>query len=179
VKRDGNGSVGGVSKAFTRESDEGADAPVLRRSVLPPGVKNLITPKGVQQLRAEFERLRQEERPRLAAAATDDETKRQLQVLDQRLQHLHETMHTAVVTGPPAALDDVVHFGASVVVRDRSGEQTSYRIVGVDETDLDQNWVSWLSPIAKALLNARVGQRVRFKFPAGEAELEILKVSYE
>jgi transcription elongation factor GreB len=57
--------------------------------------------------------------------------------------------------------------------------ESTYRIVGVDETDIDRNWVSWLSPIAKALLNARVGQRVRFKFPSGEAELEIIRVAYE
>ena len=64
-------------------------------------------------------------------------------------------------------------------VRETSGAESSYRIVGVDETDIDRNWVSWLSPIAKALLNARVGQRVRFKFPSGEAELEIVSVAYE
>ena len=75
--------------------------------------------------------------------------------------------------------DGVVRFGATVAVRERSGEETAYRIVGLDETDLDQNWVSWISPVAKALLNARVGQRVPLKLPGGEEELEILKVTYE
>jgi transcription elongation factor GreB len=72
-----------------------------------------------------------------------------------------------------------VRFGATVTVRERNGEASVYRIVGVDEMDLDRNWVSWLSPIAKALLNARPGQRVRFKSPAGEQELEITGITYE
>jgi len=170
----------GMSKAFTRESDDAPDLPVVRyAAVLPPGAKNLITPDGALRLGAELERLTNEERPRLAAAANEDgDAKRQLQMLDHRLGHLQQTLHTATVVGPPPETDGTVRFGATVLVRERSGGQTSYRIVGVDETDLDQNWVSWLSPIAKALLNARVGQRVRFKFPAGEEELEILSVTY-
>ena len=66
-----------------------------------------------------------------------------------------------------------------MLVRERNGEAARYRIVGVDETDIDRGWVSWLSPIAKALLNARLGQRVRFRFPSGEAELEIVDIRYE
>ena len=61
----------------------------------------------------------------------------------------------------------------------QTAKKISYRIVGVDEIDLDRGWVSWLSPIAKALLNARAGERVRFKFPSGQEELEIVKVEYE
>lgn len=168
-----------MSKAFTRESDDAPDLPLMRQvSVLPPGGKNFLTPGGALRLRAELDHLMHEERPRLAASAGED-AKRQLLALDQRLQRIHHTLHTAVVTGPPPVPDDTVRFGATVRVRDRSGEETTYRIVGVDETDLDQNWVSWLSPIAKALLNAHVGQRVRFKFPAGEEELEILSIAYD
>ena len=80
---------------------------------------------------------------------------------------------------PPAERDGVVRFGATVTVRERSGTEERYRIVGVDEMDIDRGWVSWLSPIAKALLNARLGRRVRFKFPSGEKELEIIRVEYE
>lgn len=64
-------------------------------------------------------------------------------------------------------------------MRERNGCESHYRIVGVDEADIDRNWVNWLSPIAKALLNARLGQRVRFKFPSGEEELEIVGITYE
>jgi transcription elongation factor GreB len=73
----------------------------------------------------------------------------------------------------------VVRFGATVLVRRSDGEEDNYRIVGVDEIDLDRGWVSWLSPIAKALMNARVGEQVRFKFPSGEEQLEIVRVEYE
>lgn len=73
--------------------------------------------------------------------------------------------------------DQRVRFGATVTVREPDGGESSYRIVGVDETDLDRGWVSWLSPIAKALLNAEPGQRVRLKLPAGDVELEVTGVS--
>jgi transcription elongation factor GreB len=167
-----------VSKAFTRESDDAPEAPLVRpAAVLPPGVKNLLTPGGALQLRQELERLTAEEAT--LRERSDDHSKRRQQSLAARALQIQHTLQTAVITGPPAVADDVVRFGATVRVRERSGELTSYRIVGVDETDLDQNWVSWLSPIAKALLNARVGQSVRLKLPGGDEQLEILGVSYE
>ncbi len=78
---------------------------------------------------------------------------------------------------PPGVRDQRVRFGATVTVREPDGGESSYRIVGVDETDLDRGWVSWLSPIAKALLNAEPGQRVRLKLPGGDVELEVTGVS--
>lgn len=170
-----------MSKAFTRESDDAPEAPLARpASVLPPGVKNLLTPGGAVRLQQELEQLTAEEATlRTKTPGDDDSAKRRLQGLAQRFLQIQHALQTAVITGPPAVAGDAVRFGATVMVRERSGETTSYRIVGVDETDLDQNWVSWLSPIAKALLNARVGQSVRLKLPGGEEELEILRVSYE
>ena len=73
----------------------------------------------------------------------------------------------------------MVRFGACVTVRESDGGETSYRIVGVAETDTDKNWVSWVSPIARALLNRKRGERIRFKFPSGEEILEIKEISYE
>src|SRR5688572_15639954 len=170
-----------MSKAFTRESDDLPEQPAFVRpvSVLPPGAKNYLTPDGALRLRKELDHLAQVERPPLANAAEDPDAKRQLQALDQRINYLQHTLQTAVVAGPPPVADNVARFGAAVTVRDRDGAESTYRIVGVDETDLDRNWVSWLSPIAKALLNAQAGQRVRFKLPAGEEELEILRISYD
>lgn len=170
-----------MSKAFTRESDDAPEAPLVRpATVLPPGVKNLLTPGGALRLRKELEQLASDQTAtQVNASKSDDSASRRLQVLAQRVLQIQRTLQTAVITGPPAVADDVARFGATVQVRERSGETTSYRIVGVDETDLDQNWVSWLSPIAKALLNARVGQSVRLKLPGGEEQLEILGVSYE
>ena len=172
-----------MSKAFTRESDDAPERPPPPRPVvvLPPGAKNLITPAGALRARTELEGISAEEsRLREIVVATGDaEATRRLQSLAQRGPQLQHTLQTAVVTGPPTVNDGAVRFGATVLVRERSGEQTAYRLVGVDETDLDRNWISWISPLAKALLNARVGQRVQLKLPGGEEELEILQVTYE
>lgn len=170
-----------MSKAFTRESDDVPDLPFLPRqpSPLPPGAKNYLTPDGARRLREELERLVQVERPRLAASPDDGDAKRQLHGLDERIRHLRQSLDSAVVVPPTGAPQDHVRFGATVTVRERSGGTSRYRIVGVDETDLDRGWVSWLSPIAKALLNARLGQRVRLKLPSGEEELEIAGIDYE
>ena len=116
-------------------------------------------------------------RPRLAAA-DDSDAKRQLQELNQRIDLLQQCLESAVVVPPPT--DTLrVQFGATVTVRDRGGEQTRYRIVGVEEADIDRGWVNWLSPLARALLNARLGDRVLFKSPAGEQELVIEAIAYE
>lgn len=168
-----------MSKAFTREDDDAPDRPAPPRpaTALPPGVKNLITPGGALRTRAELEAISTEELG--LRDSTDPGARQRVQLLAQRAQQLERTLRSAVVTGPPATNDGVVRFGATVTVREPSGEETSYRIVGTDETDLDRNWVSWLSPVAKALLNARAGQRVKLKLPGGEQELVILAVGYE
>jgi transcription elongation factor GreB len=173
-----------MSKAFTRESDDAPELPVrpLRASSLPPGAKNYLTPGGAARLRFELDKLLREERPKVvqdSAAAAEPDVRRRLQTLDARIAELRRTLHTAVVVPPPAPPHEQVRFGATVLVRERNGVETCYRIVGVDETDIDRGSVSWLSPIAKALLNGRLGQRVRFQFPSGEAELEILEIRYE
>ena len=170
-----------MSKAFTREETDGPDIPELPplASVLPAGAKNYITAKGAQSLRDELARLVNSVRPSLAAAVDDPDTKRQLASLDQRIHRLEESLQSAEIVSPPEGDIDVVRFGATVTVRETNGEESTYRIVGVDETDLDRGWVSWLSPIARALMNARAGSRVRFKIPSGETELEILRIGYE
>ena len=169
-----------MSKAFTRESDDAPELPVRPRrpSPLPPGARNYLTADGAQGLREELNRLINIERPRLAAS-DNDEGKRQLQSMDERIDYLQQTLGSAVVVNPPAVPDDQVRFGATVTVRNQCGEESRYRIVGMDETDIGRDWVSWLSPIAKALLNARVGQLVRIKLPGGEEQLEIVSVAYE
>ncbi len=168
-----------MSKAFTRESDDDLEMPVLRpRPPLPFGVKNYVTPDGEVRLRDEVTRLIQHERPQIAASGGDADAKRRLAVIDQRLLQLEESLSTAVVVPAPEPPWDHVRFGATVNVRDSHGHADTYRIVGVDEMDVDRGWVSFLSPIAKALLNARLGGKVRFRFPSGEAQLEIVAISY-
>jgi len=160
-----------MSKAFTRE-DDSEEAPVVSRAVstLPPGVKNYLTRDGA-------ERLRKDLRDLVEIAASDG--KRKSASVEQRIALLQASLESAVVVEPPPPPWDRVRFGATVRVRERSGNEAKYRIVGVDETDIDRGWVSGRSPIATAMLNARVGQRVRFRIPAGEEELEIVNIDYE
>lgn len=170
-----------MSRAFVRESDDRPELPIARQvSALPPGAKNYFTLGGATRLREELRRVVEVVRPVLAASSSDPDAKRQLLILDQRLQQLEESLQSAEVVQPPsAALADVVRFGSTVTVRRSEGEEDAYRIVGVDEIDLERSWVSWASPIAKTLLNGRVGEHVRFKFPSGEEQLEIVKIEYE
>lgn len=170
-----------MSRAFVRESDV-SPLPELPAQVspLPPGAKNYLTPPGAARLRAELDRRLEQERPRLASApAEDTDAKRELQTLDQRIRYLQESLRTAEITPPPTDDRETVRFGATVKVRENDGAESTYRIVGVDELDLERNWVSWLSPIARALLNARRGQRVALKAPRGVRELEVVDVAYE
>lgn len=170
-----------MSKAFTRESDDDdfEEMPMaLPSSTLPFGAKNYMTSDGAERIRAEIERLVQVEHPRLAAEK-EEIAKRKLQRLEQRIRLLEESLRSAVITPPPRDIDSrrEVRFGATVTVRRRSGDVT-YRIVGVDEADPDEGSVSWPSPIAKALMGATVGQKVRFKFPSGEEDLEVIAIAY-
>ena len=154
-----------MSKAFTREDDRPDPVPPRRPpSILPPGAKNYMTPDGAKRLKAELDALVERERPDLSA----------------RIHELTRSLESAVVVVPPSGEIDVVRFGATVSVRALPGGETArYRIVGVDETDVARGWISWLSPVAKALLSAAVGDRVRAALPSGEKEMEILDVAYE
>ena len=170
-----------MSKAFTREENDGPDIPDLPplTSTLAPGAKNYITAAGAQKLRDELRQLVEIARPGLARSSDDPEAKRQLAKLDHRIMQLEESLQSAEVVTPTNGPADVVRFGATVTVRESDGNEASYRIVGVDEMDIDRGWVSWVSPIAKALLNRKRGERIRFKFPSGEETLEILDIRYE
>lgn len=161
-----------MSKAFTRESDDAPEKLVVSRpaSILPPGARNYLTASGARRLREELERLAGKE----SGASAEGSVLR-----EQRKLQIEECLRTAEVVEAPAQPWDQVRFGATVMVRNKAGNETRYKIVGVDETDIDRDWVSWLSPIARALLKARLGERVKFRFPDGEDELEIVGISYE
>jgi transcription elongation factor GreB len=169
-----------MSKAFKREEDL-PDPLVTRRlpSSLPPGTKNYLTADGARRLREELERLIAVQHELAAAAENRSDARAELQALDHRIQCLRQSLQSAVIVHPPTQPEDRVRFGATVSVREPGGEESRYRIVGADETDVDRGWVSWLSPIAKALLNARTGERVRLRLPDGERVLEIIGVTYE
>lgn len=170
-----------MSKAFTREENDGPDIPDLPplTSTLAPGAKNYITAAGAQKLRDELQQLVETTRPALANSPDDPDAKQQLARLDQRIIQLEESLQSSEIITPPNGPADIVRFGATVTVRESDGNEASYRIVGVDETDSNRGWVSWVSPIAKALLNSKRGERIRFKLPLGEEALEILDIRYE
>jgi transcription elongation factor GreB len=173
-----------MSRAFTREDDD-RDAVVPQpASPLPAGARNYLTATGARCLRQELARLVDAERPRLITASSavggmGADAKQELPVVEHRIAYLQQSLATAQVSPPPPLPHEVVHFGATVTVRDPRGAETTYRIVGVDETNPDRNEVSWLSPVARALLNARRGDQVPFKFPAGLTQLEITAIRYE
>jgi transcription elongation factor GreB len=169
-----------MSKAFTREESDGQALPEIAPlpSALPPGARNLMTPDGADRLRAELLRLMETERPGLAADKTDPEAKRRLALLDQRILQLQQSLESAEVISPPHGAAKSVTFGATVKVRAGDGEET-FRIVGVDETDHERGRISYLSPVARALMNARVGQRVEFNYPCGGETVEVLDIRYE
>lgn len=166
-----------MSKAFTRE-DDAADSTPLPPPVssLPPGTKNYLTAAGAERLQGELDRLLTAERPPLAARSGDPETRRELQAVDQRIRYLQQSLRSAEVVAPRPEPGEIVYFGAEVTVREKDGTETSYRIVGVDEADPAERRISWRSPLAQALLNARIGDRVTFQAPVGRRELQILTV---
>ncbi|MGI8889300.1 MAG: GreA/GreB family elongation factor [Chthoniobacterales bacterium] len=169
-----------MSKAFTREENDGPDTPELPPLIptLPEGARNYITAAGAGRLREELTELVNEKRP-LLAGTEEPEVKRQLALLDQRIRQLESSLQSAEIVEAPQGEREVVRFGATVTVRESDGTESTYRIVGADETDFDRGWVSAQSPVARALLNSRLGERVRFQSPSGEEVLEILAVHYD
>jgi transcription elongation factor GreB len=158
-----------VSKAFTRESDETEPEDIQSvRTQLPPGTRNYITPKGADQLRHRLNELLEERR----SAKNPDRG------FDSAIRKLESILGSVVVAEVPADQDKVA-FGASIVVRYSNGDEEAHRIVGVDEADPAHDRISWVSPLARALLNHRAGDKILFRSPAGDQELTILKVHYD
>lgn len=169
-----------MSKAFLRESDfDDSPEPPAPAALLPPGTKNLLTARGAARLRDALTALVEHERPRLADRSDDPEAKRELRSLDQRIRQLEQSLRTAEIVPPAPVADGVIRFGHTVTVRDRAGAESTYQLVGVDEADVAAGRVSWMSPLARALLNARVGGRVSFQAPSGLQSLEIVSLESE
>jgi transcription elongation factor GreB len=179
-----------MSKAFARQHDEDAEEPQALQ--LPAGVKNYITPAGYQRLKDEFEHLWKVERPELVktiawAASNGDRSengdyiygKKRLREIDRRIRFLSKRLDSAVVVDPARQDTDQVFFGATVTVADAEGRRHTYTIVGVDEADAGRGQISWISPLARALMKARAGDVVSFRSPGGEQELEIVEVCYQ
>ena len=182
-----------MNKAFTRETDnDDDDGETEAVAPLPPGQKNYITPGGHARLMAELDRLVSKERPETVgivswAAGNGDRSengdyiygKKRLREIDRRIRFLVRRLDIAEVVDPAGRDSDQVFFGATVTIATGRGEQRKVSIVGIDETDAARGHISWISPMARALLKARAGDVVTLVTPAGPEDIEILDVSYE
>jgi len=154
--------------------------------------KNYITTSGFNQLKMELKDLLTRQRPELVsviswAASNGDRSengdyiygKKRLREIDRRIRFLSQRLKAAEVIDPKSQDSEKVLFGASVLVLDEDGVEKKLRIVGQDEIELSQGWISWQSPVAKALLGARRGDMVSAQTPRGIQDFEVLEISYE
>jgi len=182
-----------VNKAFTKETDQDDDDQDAGAPPVPPGLKNYITPAGFKRLKDEALHLLDKERPELVkvihwAASNGDRSenadyiygKRRLREIDRRIRFLTKRLDAAVVVDPAAREDtDQVFFGATVTLVPENGVEKTYSIVGIDEADVSRRRISWISPLAKALIKAREGDTVTVRTPGGEESLEIVGIEYK
>jgi transcription elongation factor GreB len=180
-----------MSKAFTKEDDgshegnESADIPAI------PGGKNYMTPIGAERMRQELKKLRYEERPEVTrivswAAGNGDRSengdylygKKRLREIDRRMRFLAKRLEAAEIIDPAAVKVTHVQFGATVTVQYEDGETKTFSIVGIDEADAGKGKISWMSPLARALMKGSEGDVITFHAPAGTQEIEIVSVQY-
>ena len=185
-----------MNKAFVSEDaapEDDVDA--AEASPLPAGARNYMTPGGFARLRRELDGLVSRERPELVAtvswaAGNGDRSengdyiygKRRLREIDRRIRFLVRRLDLAEVVDPAMPRDDDaasrVFFGATVTVANAAGDERTISIVGIDEIDTERGYVSWISPMARALLKAREGDTVTVRTPGGSEELEVVSVRY-
>jgi transcription elongation factor GreB len=181
-----------MNKAFTRESDRDDELEDDGGSSLPLGQKNYLTPGGYARLKSELDRLVDQERPEVVAvvswaAGNGDRSengdyiygKRRLREIDRRIRFLVKRLDLAEVVDPEGRDTEQIFFGATVDIANQRGESRTVSIVGIDETDTMRGYISWISPMARALLKARAGDTVTLVSPGGVEEIEVLDVRYQ
>lgn len=180
-----------MSKAFTKEPENENDERD-EGETLPAGQKNYVTPDGFAALQSELRKLMRDERPKIVeivswAAGNGDRSengdylygKKRLREIDRRVRYLTKRIESAVVVDPAQQKNLTrVFFGSTVEYAREDGATQKVTIVGLDEADLAQGKISWLSPVARALMKASVGDTVALRTPAGIAEIEILEIAY-
>ena len=180
-----------MSKAFVKETEHDDEADVEARDAAPPpGGKNYISRAGFVRLKAELKQLVEVERPEVVktvswAASNGDRSengdyiygKKRLREIDRRVRYLIKRLENAEVVHSAGRDTDQVFFGAAVTIR-LAGRTQELTIVGADEVDPAKGHVSWVSPIARALLKAREGDTVLLRTPSGDGQVQILEVSY-
>lgn len=183
----------GMSKAFTKESQDAEDADdEVQLPPVPAGTKNYMTPHGYASLRGELLELIDNERPRIVevvhwAASNGDRSengdylygKKRLREIDRRIRFLTQRMELAEIVNPSVHYgNDQIFFGATVSYADEAGHLRTVTITGIDEADTLKGDVSWISPIARTLLKARVGDVLKLVIPDRVEEIEVIQVSY-
>jgi transcription elongation factor GreB len=182
-----------MSKAFTKETDNDDDDGPEDAPPLPAGTKNYMTPAGCKRLQDELRTLTRVERPKVVevvswAAGNGDRSengdylygKKRLREIDRRIRFLVKRLEIAEVVDPTQQKNrDQVFFGATVTYENARGAENTVTIVGVDEADIERGQVSWISPIARALLKAREGDTIELRTPAGPEEIEVIEIRYE
>ena len=177
----------------THDVRSASRARVAKRDASQTGPKNYMTPQGYARLKSEFTQLLDAERPELVkviswAASNGDRSengdyiygKKRLREIDRRIHYLTRRLDAAVVVDPAGRGEtEQIFFGATVTYATRSGEECTVSIVGMDEVDPGRGRVSWISPIAKALLRRQPGDLVRLVTPGGDEELEVIEVRYD
>lgn len=164
-----------MSRAFVREGD-GDDWVPPARSV--PTHANYVTARGLQQLQARARSLAGECETLRRIAPADTDAKQKLRVSERDLHYYHAQLERAELV-TPAVQHDEIHFGARVTIRTQDSAIQAVQIVGDDEADASTGRISWASPLARALIGARVGDSATWQRPAGAVEIEILAVDYE
>ena len=158
-----------MSKAFTSDSD--GDDIFIEPPALPPGVINYMTVAGAKKLQAEIDNLMSER----SHVGSDIKGSDRAQSIERRLRYLLPRRDAMQAINPLSQPKDRVLFGASVTISDDKSHQETWRIVGLDEVDLDRGWISWMSPLASALLDKKVGDDILFR----SQHLTILSIRYE
>src|SRR5207244_7075600 len=180
-----------MSKAFVKETDDEDDLPDEPLAI-PAGVKNYMTPRSDRDMQDELRQLLRVERPKVVetvawAAGNGDRSengdyiyrKRRLREIDRRIRFLTKRLESAEVVDPKQQKRrDQVFFGATVTYATEDGTENTITIVGIDEADLARGQVSWVSPIARALLKAREGDILELRTPAGIEHIEVLGIRY-
>jgi len=181
-----------MSKAFTKENEEAEDEDVEPQAALPPGTKNYMTRRGYDLLKAEHHNLLYVERPKVVevvswAAGNGDRSengdyiygKKRLREIDYRVRYLTKRIESAeVVDWEKQRHLKQVFFGATVTFVNSTDEERTVTIVGVDEADMEQDRISWISPVARALMKAKVGDEVTVRTPNGPEMLEVVAIRY-
>lgn len=165
-----------MSRAFVKENDlepAGSDLPERPQSEHP----NYVTPAGLAQLQRQAAEL-ELDRQRLAPGKEDPAIRQRLSMTERDLRYVQGRLERAIMVDPAGQPTDSVLFGAIVKLSDENGDTHEYAIVGEDEADISQRKVSWVSPLARALIGAKVGDSVKWRRPAGDLQLEITAIRY-